>query len=672
MRYPESLDNFIKIDIAKSQIVVLLSILMSFVAVSQNRQFKTDSLRINDSIFGKASFNYINVNGALTYDGEFQFQSIEPLDLENFDFKAIGYEGIYKSDVKNGSWEFFDKKLKVLKENYVSDFKIGQLASGIERRISGQFLDGMANGNWYAIQQNFVKSKPEDTLHSVLATFKTNTLIGVFEAKSKTISASGFLNAEGYFHGKWQIILTDKTPEIKVIRVYDAGVLKEYQVEVESEIFQIYYPALENDVKDSSGWIDLTIVDGYFDILNLIQVDIKETIPYPLYSRIEKAHQETNSFLEKSILALSYDKDFDVWSNLKGSSPLNLGIFKVKKLPFSEEELLQIKAISKGYSKSKEIIDRFLDNPKVEIGKSVYEDFDRIDLIYKIYKDKLKQLDKIVVTVSSPGFEYVDRDKILVNLKPYLKFPVEISYDFQNQIITKTHSFPTLSSETDFNLNSTEELMSAIVLDIERLKAESDRVLRSMEIEKSLSSDEAKMVKAKETLEKRFKGKEEKLPYNSYHKRFSELVLNLSQQKLAAYGKLSIQDKKKEIKELLNCFRNFLDFYDLLLDMEIRDSRLDDAYTRTMFNPYMMVDMSERIKERIYEAYTDVLRPYLLGRLENNLSCETIVPALEEFGNIYSRMIELSKKDTREEERKLKRERNPQRIMAVLNLKFKY
>jgi hypothetical protein len=151
-------------------------------------------------------------------------------------------------------------------------------------------------------------------------------------------------------------------------------------------------------------------------------------------------------------------------TNIEGTANIvnSCIIFKVKKLPFSEEELLQIKAISKGYSKSKEIIDRFLDNPKVEIGKSVYEDFDRIDLIYKIYKDKLKQLDKIVVTVSSPGFEYVDRDKILVNLKPYLKFPVEISYDFQNQIITKTHSFPTLSSETDFNLNSTEELMSAI------------------------------------------------------------------------------------------------------------------------------------------------------------------------------------------------------------------
>jgi hypothetical protein len=159
---------------------------------------------------------------------------------------------------------------------------------------------------------------------------------------------------------------------------------------------------------------------------------------------------------------------------------------------------------------------------------------------------------------------------------------------------------------------------------------------------------------------------------NVYHKRYAEHTLNLIEQSFNTYSNLSLDEKKATIKARLKCFEGFIDFHQLLSNLTLKDKRLDDAYTNTTFNPFIMTDMSERIKDRLYNAFYDYLQPYLLDKLEAEFSCQSVEMAMDEITAAYSKMLELSKTDTREEEKALRRERDPKQIMEVLNLEFKY
>jgi hypothetical protein len=61
-----------------------------------------------------------------------------------------------------------------------------------------------------------------------------------------------------------------------------------------------------------------------------------------------------------------------------------------------------------------------------------------------------------------------------------------------------------------------------------------------------------------------------------------------------------------------------------------------------------------------------------MNRLKNDLTCQNLKIAMKDINSVYSKMIELSKRDTREEEKALKREKDPEAILSVLELKLNF
>ncbi|MBZ9652403.1 hypothetical protein [Psychroflexus montanilacus] len=662
--------NFSMLILLPSKMILVLVLLFNFSMHAQDREIRKDSLKINDSIIGIAEYEYDKSRGETVYDGKFNFQSVTESKLKSFDFEAITYEGEFSSDKKTGDWLYSNKKMIEGDQKFVSGFRVGNLASGTENLVSGQFQDGVAVGNWKVVKQDYINSNVEDTLFLIESTFKNNQLVGSLKSNSKSILVQGYFNADGYFHGEWEIEHKDE----KVIenRTFEAGLLKKYEIIIDGKTFDISYAGLDTTIAKEEQWEDITLEDGYFDILNLVDLEVEQSVSSSIDVSLNTYHKKTNEFIENSILSFSYNTQFDIWNAFKGSKPLGLGKFKVRKLELTSKEKKQVNEIAENFDEIQAMLKEFQDNSKVKIGKPVYEKFNEAELIFNVYRNEMSQLKKLVNVVTSDAFVYIQRDDIYNRIWPKLRFPVEVTYEFQSELVTKSHKFPNSPEREDFDLEKANLLINDIYKDVKAISEEVSEIFEAMEVEKSLSEDEEKLIKKKDKIESLFDANSKEENYNSLHERYSNLVLELTEECFNAYGNLEVDKKKKEIKNLLSCFDNLIDFYEFLEDLKSKNERLDDAYTNTTFNPYMMVDMSERIKENIYEAFDESLKPYLLDKLSGDFSCGKLENAMEDINKVYQKMLDLSKRDTKAEERELRRQKDPEKILSVLEIDLKY
>lgn len=662
--------NFSMLILLRSKMILVLVLLFNFSMHAQDREIRKDSLKINDSIIGIAEYEYDKSRGETVYDGKFNFQSVTESKLKSFDFEAITYEGEFSSDKKTGDWLYSNKKMIEGDQKFVSGFRVGNLASGTENLVSGQFQDGVAVGNWKVVKQDYINSNVEDTLFLIESTFKNNQLVGSLKSNSKSILVQGYFNADGYFHGEWEIEHKDE----KVIenRTFEAGLLKKYEITIDGKTFDISYAGLDTTIAKEEQWEDITLEDGYFDILNLVDLEVEQSVSSSIDRSLNTYHKKTNEFIENSILSFSFNTQFDIWNAFKGSKPLGLGKFKVRKLELTSKEKKQVNEIAENFDEIQAMLKEFQDNSKVKIGKPVYEKFNEAELIFNVYRNEMSQLKKLVNVVTSDAFVYIQRDDIYNRIWPKLRFPVEVTYEFQSELVTKSHKFPKSPEREDFDLEKANLLINDIYKDVKAISEEVSEIFEAMEVEKSLSEDEEKLIKRKDKIESLFDANSKEENYNSLHERYSNLVLQLTEERFNAYGNLEVDKKKKEIKNLLSCFDNLIDFYEFLEDLKSKNERLDDAYTNTTFNPYMMVDMSERIKENIYEAFDESLKPYLLDKLSGDFFCGKLENAMEDINKVYQKMLDLSKRDTKTEERELRRQKDPEKILSVLEIDLKY
>jgi hypothetical protein len=79
--------------------------------------------------------------------------------------------------------------------------------------------------------------------------------------------------------------------------------------------------------------------------------------------------------------------------------------------------------------------------------------------------------------------------------------------------------------------------------------------------------------------------------------------------------------------------------------------------------------MDEDIKKRITSAYQDVLVPYILSNIKNELSCTNVCSQIKLIESINKRMEELLEEDTSKLERKLKREQDPQIVLELFEIR---
>lgn len=616
---------------------------------------------LNDTIEGTADLNFFLKSRDTILQGDFSFKSIK--EKERDDYLTFEYFGEFNKDVKVKDWYFKSKILSLDKNYSIKELKIESTATGVSNEIFAHFTDGKADRKWVAIKYEFEKSIPKDTLYSIQTHFKTGILDGAFVSNSKNLEVSGQFS-EGFMDGEW--IFDDGKHKEK--RIFENGVLtsvKVNDVNIEFIGFDITYTKDDED----ENWEDIQLDETYFEIFNRSKIEIVFSGEYLNQSELKESIKNSNSFVNNAFQSFNFIDDYSIWNNLRGSENFKLPKVKIRKLKFSKAEINQIDAIKENLKKSRQIIKTFRENEMLEIGKLNFEELNKIDLIFSIYKEKLEELKPSLELITSPAFEYLKRDELLIAYKTDIKFPETIAYSYDEEMISEPYEFPKLDKEK-YNLNYLNELLKAISDDLKELNKKANNEFEKLRKQESLTENEELLIKKRETIEGLFK-RETNQEFNTYHEFYSKTVNAFIENLVNDYRKLDLDRKKSEVEVVLECMDKVIEFGEEdLIDFEERVDRVDEDYTRVVFNPFLMSDITERVKERIYKAYEGILLDYVLEDLRDNFNCDSLESKKENLKILNTSMLELREIDTKDMERELRREKDKDTILSILNIEL--
>lgn len=629
-------------------------------AVSQEISLQKN---LNDSIQGMARFQYYLSTKDTIYNGQFQFNSTRK-NKGKPTFTSYNYQGNYVENQKEGDWLFSKKTFELQNDFKEKEYVVSAETSGEEFQINAMFQDGLAQGKWVVVNQRYKAAKPVDTTFTVQGFFEEGKMVKNLQAYSKNISIQGEFTENGLLDGNWEILHFNKGEELKEIRRYNKGVFEDHYFIHDNQTYQLLHIGLDTSYTTDENWVEFEMDEAYFQLIKFTNFGIQQ--PHTLGDEVSLISKKSNQFLKNVLRSFGYYKNLNVWSSLPGNKGVVYGKFKVRKFPFSAKESQQLNEIVNKALATETLLQEFFEDSQIEMGKLTFEKLNLYEAIFNQYQAIYPRLITLVNHVSNSAFEYVNRDELMPYFYTDFTFNSAVEYSYQKEKKIVTHPFPSLPSKQEFTLDSFYKFVDLLHKDVHEIQMEVNNILDDLSKQEALDEDEAALVTKKNTLEQLFNDKANKDNYNPYHAIVAKEVIAYAEELFEEYVKLPLDEKKNTIQSTLACYDRLIESYTRMADIPRKLERLDDVYTRTSFNPYLMVDMSERYKERLYKAFENYLLPTVLNKITTTVDCDLLPKNLSELDKIYNRMIELSEEDTSAMEKELRRERDAATIQEIL------
>ncbi|MEJ2006250.1 MAG: hypothetical protein P8X57_15100 [Cyclobacteriaceae bacterium] len=146
-------------------------------------------------------------------------------------------------------------------------------------------------------------------------------------------------------------------------------------------------------------------------------------------------------------------------------------------------------------------------------------------------------------------------------------------------------------------------------------------------------------------------------------------IESTARQELRAYSAMEdADDKVEQAKKLIACFGNMELLASEVASLPGEWEAIRTTYTDRVWNPFIATVMDEEVKKRITTSYREVLIPYQLSKIKNELDCSAVNATLEELLSLHERMYELREEDTKSLERRLRKERAPDVIIELFGI----
>ncbi len=629
---------------------------------------------LGDEYSGTAVYQYTVSRSDTIKQGAFVFESVTS-GISNEDlFHSLHYKGNYEQGLKSGNWIYSAKKIRPHGSLKESNYQIIQQSVGKEFLVNGNFKDGRANGRWTLLEQSIENSIPSDTSILVSANFKDGILQGKVQGYYNDIEFSGSVDSEGFIDGQWHF--NHSLPEdnsIDELRIYVNGIQVNHYMIVQGDTISIEYLGIEADYDSLGIWESLVLNGKYFEIIKNANVGLASYFSQSselTLSLDTNQHivSNSNALLEDVLSSFAGRDNILFWQLTSGSVPLAKVNAKLLKKPFSEVELANLaKARTINNELSKTLKDVFED-PSIELDRYANKDLMFYYAVLKIYESRIASISDILNRFSNQTYEYMNRDKIYAHLMKNSSYPEFVSFEFKDEQFEEQHEFASIH-DTEYNaaeviidqLNNIQNKVSEILSVI-------DKILESKLTEFKLIEKERQLVKKKDSVIYLYSNAGNEESFNEYHRIISDRVQSYTLGIFRDYPALEMQEKVDTVDAILNCLDSFLKLYVAQTEIPSKLQRLNESYTRTVWNPYTMTDMQERMKERVYNAFITYLFPFYLDDIERSINCDDLENKHRNFELIYRKMMELREQDTRDIERALRGVNSAAKVLEIYNI----
>ena len=590
---------------------------------------------------GKAVYQYSIIDLDTVFNGDFQLRKSNLETLMEQKDSSFGFTGYFDKGVANGPWEFQFGEFNTNNQSQVVDNEYRVLISGVQEIGTGDLAQGKPDGTWtYTINQ-IKDSQIEKTLFKSTISFDEGVPQQNFQIENDTSVLVGRLLRDGLAHDEWSFYGTETVDDMENW-FFDDGLLRSVQMESdEISIFNADLPSYQT--------IDLDA--GFIALLESI-----------LDSENGKSH--VANLLEQHLEY--YKKINGVLGHLgnAGFKP-NMKV-RVPHYPLDSLQNKTLEQIASDYKVAADLSKTILENSHLNIVKRT----DPEALFYynateKINEEFLSPLETLVSHINLEIVQHQPIPELLNRLWPNGKPSTAIRVTNEKGE-TRVFSLPS-SGEFEYegdDLLSVGAMATYARMSLEYIKGSLASRLTNDEQLQMLNGLEEELIELNKGLEREM---DSVSGLSSDYVTALDQLQQLADSSLTTYADIENPNEKLEYgRGIKACLSELTALAQNIKSIPARREEIKKEYTDAVWNPFMANVMEEEVKKRIVGAYEDILIPYFIDTVTENVSCTNAGQLNDQMENTHQIILDLRHKDTKKLERKLRREKRPQAVLTLL------
>lgn len=644
--------------------------MLGTVVPTMGQQLYTGPYLWGDSILGEASFQYIVVRADTLMHGPFRFNSVRTEPGDDLHMRSTELIGAHERGTRTGEWTYRAKDLRATSEPSLADFDLVRKTSGKERLIRGSFKAGRAHGAWHAMGRSIADGSAKDTVFAVQCQFNDGMFTGAASGHLGNIRFNGQFSHGGKPDGPWSFTHTlgEDGSTISEVMTYDEGMLVSHTMAVPHTSEGTPLELLRTTGRTADA-VEVPLSEGYFRAIGAGTMDLVAEGNAPTMGP-DTLLIRTRQLMMRALTATGATSSPSIWHALAGTQAVQTPLVRLEHHPLDERERKDVADLARMHRESMAIIDHHLKDPLVDLGKYAYEEVERIHAIMLEYATRMKAMEPMVGMLNDTVAWFIDRDAMLARSMPDISFPESVRYTFKEKMHVVAHAFPSPLPHGTANVARLKAHLEEVHRDVVPLGRRSSTILDRYKTQSKLAEEEEKLLALRDSLLILYDEVPKREDRNQYHDMLAGSMRQMVIALFKEYAELDPEEKMERMEGVFNCYREALDAYASQSKIPVRLSKLDETYTRSVWNPYTFTFMEERVKERVYRAYEQVLLPYLLERIRDSVDCGKMGPAHENIAALYRRMEDLREQDTRDLERQLRRVSDPTEVIGILSLQL--
>lgn len=646
---------FFKSDVVRCSLWVWAFICLTYASHGQTNFTYTGPFQIGDYA-GVADFSYRYVENDSLLNGPFSFKSsdLSALIGEGDDYFSI--TGAFNDNIPGGSWQFQFGEFQEGGDATFSDNQYKVNVNGTQHSAQGRFVGGKPDGPWVQTVRKIQNSSVESIPFKSSFEFKLGIPQYSFRIENESMTLVGRFLRDGLAHDQWELFGI-QSPEAMERWQFSEGLLRKIYIDTPGDKQEITV------FKPTDGPTqDIRLDERYMKLLAVKQQIARESVKdshsniFALLTENARYYQKVETILS-AFISTSFTTEFKV---------------RVPYYPLNADERAQLDSI-KSVAQATEQIRKFLfEDTQLQLMQHANEEVAFLmAAMDSVNQSELIKIHQLLIYDEQGLIEFMPREELLTLLELHVlpDAAIDVSYSAADGTKTGTYQtpkpMPWMGNSTGLDIAFQSAQMTYRAM---------DSTQRTLFTQLTQKQQEARLAAIEEELVgglNRLTDKVDSLAIfvNGPPMGAIRSVEETSRNLLRIYSQEEDVDiKVSEADKLVACFEQMEGLTLTLSKLPIQDSAVSVVYTDQVWNPFTFTIMEEEVKKRITSAYRDVLIPYVLDGIRENLTCENIDDWTVLLESIHNRLFQLRDEDTKRLERKLRKTNDPGEILDLFEI----
>ncbi|MGM0580915.1 MAG: hypothetical protein ACQETL_09570 [Bacteroidota bacterium] len=645
--------------------IILLPLSSSWM-MAQNIQSYDSTYTIDNKKY-LAKYEYYLSEKDTIYNGQFELS--QQFENQEDTYEYLSVDGEFKENRADENWQLTKGAFEPTGDGYYKNYTYSYDVNGNEFMAEGKFMVGKKTGIWKLYDWQIRDSKITDTTLTASINFEEDKAKGKFQLSIENDILEGELGDNELTQGIWSFFRLNGDNNKKLLKewVFEENTLVAMRLHRTEDVQEI---KIKDPYSDNLSKEEIFLDNEFLEIIELKARIYNEEL-LEKYKEEDKISNLYFTLLDNLDLV---DKTFSpiTKSNIKPSISSNLN---ATLLTEKEEDLL--KEIKNKQEETQKKTQSILNNPQINISSmSTNKVAEFKNVLENINQNLLKPTEEILSLHNDDQLKFFDRGN-LVQYKIDLKNESAIHQALNNDTVSADYQFQTdisfLDDDTQSNLSKLSAFLDALDKEIDLIEESLQEFLSEIQKEEKLVElEEAMLAKYEET-----KFLADSL-ITGEHDNFAgidvaQAIIDFADAELAVYSNLpTAEEKITAIEPLINCLNRAEELIYTIQKAPESIYKINDAYTKEVFNPYTFTNMEEKSKPPIYKAFNKLLLPGIFQNMQN-LTCENMRAYQANFKILYDEMIDvLNEGNTNRKERKVKRAKTAEKAAEILEMDLSF